>query len=408
MYKTNHLKFAFIFFLLLSFTGCATDDITSDSAERQSLLVSVEQAKQSKIRQSLELNGQMLPKEQVPLFTVAPLEVKEVHKKVGEEVNKGDLLITLDAELASEQVNQAKKAVTELEKALNQANELNRTAQNEVQRLQTLQQELEQSLNATRSVIENLDEENADVALLEFIRNSLELSLKQAELSQAAGSIHQVPRINTTELEIQLETAKQNVRQAEQGVQATQLKAPISGVIAQMDVTVGQMAVPNAPLAVIVNLDPVVATFSANSFQISKIQTGMDVSITINGINQTYENSITTVSPVVNPQTNTFTVEAEIDNTDRIIKGGMRATAVVDLGTIDEAIVIPIDSVLYEDNEAFVYKVNDTTVVRQSVELGSREGNLIEVLEGIKVSDTVVTTGKERLTEGAQITIRNE
>ena len=408
MYKTRHLKFALILFLLLLFTGCATDDITSDSAERQSLLVSVEQAKQSKIRQSLELNGQMLPKEQVPLFTVAPLEVKEVHKNVGEEVNKGDLLITLDAELAREQVNQAKKAVTELEKALNQANELNRTAQNEVQRLRALQQELEQSLNATRSVLENLDEENADTALLEFIRNSLELSLKQAELSQAAGTIQQVPRINTTELEIQLETAKHNVRQAEQGVQATKLHAPISGVIAQMDVTVGQMAVPNAPLAVIVNLDPVVAAFSANSFQISKIKPGMDVSITINGINQTYENSITTVSPVVNPQTNTFTVEAELDNPERTIKGGMRTTGSVDLGTIEEAVVLPIDSILYEDNEAFVFKVNDTTVVRQTVELGSREGNLIEVLEGIKVNDTVVTTGKELLTEGAQITIRNE
>ncbi|WP_216828281.1 efflux RND transporter periplasmic adaptor subunit [Alkalihalobacterium elongatum] len=408
MYKYFNFKSICFICLILFIAGCATDDITSDSVERQSLLVSVEEAKQSEIRQTLELNGQMLPKEQVPLFTVTPLEVKEIHKKVGENVKRGDLLITLDAELASEQVAHAKKAVSELEKALNQANELNRTAQNEIQRLQTLQQELEQSLNATRGAIENLDEENPDVALLEFIRSSLELSLKQAELAQAAGAIQQVPRINTTELEIQLETAKHNVRQAEQGVQATRLTAPIAGVIAQMDVTVGQMAVPNSPLAVIVNLDPVVATFSANSFQISKLQPGMDVSIGINGLNQKYENSITTVSPVVNPQTNTFTVEAEIENPDLFIKGGMRATALVDLGTIDEAIVIPIGSILYEDNEAFVFKVNENTVIKQSVELGSREGDLIEVVEGIEVNDTVVTTGKERLTDGAQITIRNE
>ncbi|OLO37156.1 hypothetical protein BTR23_13550 [Alkalihalophilus pseudofirmus] len=408
MIKYIFNRFTVFVFLIVFFVGCGTDDITSDSTERQSLLVSVEQAEQSTIRQSLELNGQMIPKDQVPLFTVTPLEVKNVHKSVGDTVKKGELLVTLDTELAREQVNQAKNAVAELEKALEQARELNRTAQNEIKQLQTLQQEMQQSLNTTRSTLENLDEENADVALLEFIRSSLELSLKQAELSQAAGNLQQIPAINTMELEIQLETAKQNVRQAEKGLQATELTAPITGIIAQMEVTVGQMAVPNSPIAVIVNLDPVIAMFSANSFQISKLQQGMDVDITINGLNETFPNSITTVSPVINPQTNTFTVEAEIENPDLLIKGGMRATAMVDLGTIDEATVIPIDSVLYEDNKAYVYKVADTSVVRQSVELGSREGNLIEVLEGIEVNDSVVTTGKERLTEGAQITIRSE
>ncbi|WP_209125794.1 efflux RND transporter periplasmic adaptor subunit [Alkalihalobacillus sp. BA299] len=402
------IKYIPLFFLILFFTGCGTDDITSDSAKRQSILVSVEQATQTNLRQSLKLTGQVLPKEQVPLFTVSPLEVIEVHKNVGENVKKGELLITLNAELAREQVNQAKNAVTKLENALSQAEELNQTAQNEIERLRALQQDLEQSLNETRNTLEQLNEENEDVALLQTIRSSLELSLKQAELTQAAGNVQQVPTINTLELQMQLETAKKNVRQAELGLQATQVTAPISGTIAQMNVTVGQTAVPNSPMATIVNLNPAVATFSANSFQISKLQPGMDVEIMINGLNETYENKISTVSPVVNPNTNTFTIESEIENPDAIIKGGMRATALVDLGVIEKAVVIPVDSILYEDNDTFVYKVFDTTVKRQPVELGSREGNLIEVLEGIEVNDSIVTTGKERLTEGAQITIRSE
>lgn len=399
----------FVFFLLLIvLTACATEDITSETAERQALLVDVEEVINKSIRQTLELNGQALPSQVFPLFTQVPLTVEEVHKQVGEAVEKGDVIITLNNDIAVQQLNQAKKVVTELERTLAQAKQLNNRASASIEHVQALETEMNQSLERIRQLVNELQAENADVSLLEFIRHSLELSIKQAELSQAAGSLQQLPSINTMEIEMQLEGARENVRQAEVVLAATKLTAPIDGTIGQLDVSANQTAIPNTPLATVVALDPITATFAANHFQIGYLSRGMEVEVMIDGLNERVTSSITTVAPVVNPETNTFPIEIQIANPNEQIKGGMKATALIDLGTIEEATVVPIHAVMYDDNVPYTFVVNQDHVRKKELILGTRDGQYIEVLDGLTVNEIVVTTGKERLTDGAKITIRNE
>ncbi|WP_078555171.1 efflux RND transporter periplasmic adaptor subunit [Bacillus alkalicellulosilyticus] len=407
MFSTSRIVLV-IFVFLFVISACSSDEITNEGQERTSLLVDVSEVTESTIKQTLELTGQALPQEQIPLFTTIPLEVTEVAKQVGDSVTKGDLIISLNDEEARRQINQAKDVVKELENAVSQAEQLNRTTERNIEELRELEAELQQSLQRSQEMIENLSEDSPEQSLLEFIQHSLELSMKQAQLSQAAGAIQQTPPINMMELDMQLAQAKENVRQAEQALQATELTAPIDGVIAQLDVIEGQTALPNSPLATVVVLDPVIATFSANQYQVGKIFPDMETEVTIDGLNLSFDSTISVVSPVVDPQTNTFLVQIPLENQDLRIRGGMRTTALIDLDTIEEALVIPVDSILYDDTGSFVYLAEDTEARRQDIVIGSREQNLVEVLEGLAVGDRVITTGKERVTDGAQITIRNE
>ncbi|WP_161568305.1 efflux RND transporter periplasmic adaptor subunit [Anaerobacillus alkaliphilus] len=393
---------------LVFLASCSTKDITSESALGQQIPVDVISVQEMNLEQKLEISGQALPNTVIPLFTTTPLTVQDVFIKVGDKVTKGEQLLKLDDELLRSQVNQAQKAVTELEKGIATAKQMQKGAKSSLAELEKLQIELENSLESSRQLIRGLTDENEEVSLLMIIQQSLETSLKQAELTQAAGLLGSLPQINVAELEMQLEIAKQNARQAQIAVDATTIKSPIDGIIAEINVSPNQIAPPNNSLVTVVNLSPIIATFQVNSFQVVQLKESMQAKIQIDGIQDQIDSYIQVVSPTINPQTNLFKVEIPITNTNENIKGGMRVTAFIDIGGIEKANVIPVDSILYDENSAYVFTVKDGIAKRNNVVLGVRSGDVIQVHEGIAKNDLIVTRGKERLTDGAEITVRNE
>lgn len=397
-----------IFLSILFLAACSTDDIASDSEVSQFIPVEVAQVQELDLEKTLDLNGQALPSTIIPLFTPSPLEVQDVQVKVGDKVTTGDLLIKLDQTQVKSQVEQAKKVVTELEKGISKAKELQASNQQSIQELKVMEQELEKSLTNTRSLIEDLGEEDSTTTILTVIQEALEFSLKQAELAQAAGRLNAFPQINVNELEMQLDVAKGNVKQLERALEATKLTSPIEGVVAELNVIKDQLALPNTPLATIVNLNPINATFFVNSYEVTKLQPGMTATIEVEGLRDSFISEIETVAPTINPQTNLFEVKISIPNDQHVIKGGMRISAYVHLENIERALVIPIDSVLYSDNEPYVFIVEEDTSIHKNIVLGMRSGIYVEVVEGLQNGQRVVTRGKERLTDGSEITIRNE
>lgn len=403
----NKLKRISLFLSLLLMVACSTDDITSENSLGQQIPVEVSSVQEINLEQKLEISGQVLPDTIIPLFSPTPLNVLKINKSVGDKVTKGDQIIKLDDELLSKQAEQASIAVTELEKGITAAKGLQKTAEASFQEVQQLQKELENSLEQSRQLISGLTEEDQEVDLLEIIQQSLEISLQQAELTQAAGKVSSLPQINISELEMQLEAAKENARQAKLAVDATTVTAPIDGTIAEINVTKNQTALPNSPLATIIKLNPIVATFHVNSYQVVQLQKGMSAKLVIDGLQEDIKGEISVVSPTINPQTNLFKVEIPIENLDETIKGGMRVTAIIDLGGIEKAIVVPLDSVLYDENSPYVFIAKDGVAKRQDLVLGIRNENLVEVHQGIAKDDLVITKGKERLTDGAEITVRS-
>ncbi|MFC0469544.1 efflux RND transporter periplasmic adaptor subunit [Halalkalibacter kiskunsagensis] len=397
-----------IFIFLLFITACSTDDITSDQIERQRLLVDIESIKRSSIKQALELSGQLLPKNQVPLVTMMPLEVTSVHVEVGQAVDQGDLLISLSDEEASRQLSQAQNVVEELERSLGQAKELNHSIEQNIGNVKELEQQLQNSINRSQKMIAELNHKDSEGSLVDILQATLEVSLKQAEIAQATSQIGTISPVNTLEIEAQISNAKEAVRQAKQALQATKLTAPIAGVVSQLDVSAGQTALPNHSLAVISDLSQMDATFSVNSFQVAKLSPGLSAELTVTGILETFEAEIARVSPVINPQTNAFTIQIPINNESLQLKGGMRVNATINLNTIYKALVIPAEAVLYENGEPYTFVVHDQLATRHKIELGSRDGDLIEVVSGLEEKDQVVTVGKDRLTDRAEITIRSE
>lgn len=391
--------------LLFILISCNGEDHHAKQ-ENESFLVDVTTVTKTTLSETLDLNGQALPSKQIPIFTQAPLEIKTVHKQIGETVKKGDPIISLQSEEANLQLNRARTVVTEIEGALEQANRVNAMAQRSVLELETLQSDMQSTVNRTYELMEQIANSNLDKSLIHLLQQSLELTIKQAELTQATNVMMQLPTINTTELEIQLASARESVKQAERLVESTTIRSPVDGIIGQLDVAVGQTAIPNTPLATVVVLDPIIATFTANPFQVVQVQPGLNATIAVDGLSEVFQSQISTVSPTVDPNLQSFFIEVPLENKEARIKGGMKLEGRFEVGSTEEAKVIPADAIFYEENIPYVYLVDNNKAKKQKIVTGTRSETLIEVIKGVEFNDKIITTGKEQLSDESEITIR--
>lgn len=390
-------------FLLVFLTACSQKEITSQNTESNKVPVSVAEVIEQNISNTIELVGMAVPETQVPLLTTSPLTVEKVHVKIGDIVKKGDLIVSLDPTAANEQVTQAQNAVSELENALSKMKEMQQAAESQASLtdIPKLQGELNQSLEKSQALLDGV--ETGAVTSLDLLQSTMEVMLKQAQLSTAASQAQQMPSFNTVEIEAQLNQARQGLKQAEQLAEAASITSPIDGIVSELNVVEDGIAAPNVPIGTIIRQDNISATFQVNSYQVSKLQAGQRVTISFEGLSDSYESAIETVSPTVNQQTNMFSVIIPVSNTEQFIKGGMRATAYVSVDNLDAQIVVPNDAILYEEATPFVYLIEDGKALRRDVTTGFRDGEMIQIIEGLIKGQKVAVDGKERLKDGTDI-----
>ncbi|MGM0836832.1 MAG: efflux RND transporter periplasmic adaptor subunit [Bacillota bacterium] len=395
-------------FLLVFSTACSQKEITSQNTESNKVPVSVAEVIEKNISNTIELVGMAVPETQVPLLTTSPLTVEKVHVKIGDIVKKGDLIVSLDPTAANEQVTQAQNAVSELENALSKMKEMQQATESQASLtdIPKLQGELNQSLEKSQALLDGV--ETGAVTSLDLLQSTMEVMLKQAQLSTAASQAQQMPSFNTLEIEAQLNQARQGLKQAEQLAEAASITSPIDGIVSELNVVEDGIAAPNVPIGTIIRQDNISATFQVNSYQVSKLQSGQTVTISFEGLSDSYESAIETVSPTVNQQTNMFSVIIPVSNTEQYIKGGMRATAYVAVDNLDAQIVVPNDAILYEEATPYVYLIEDGKALRRDVTTGFRDGKMIQIVEGLTKGQKVAVNGKERLKDGTDISEQSE
>ncbi len=184
------------------------------------------------------------------------------------------------------------------------------------------------------------------------------------------------------------------------------IRAPISGVVAQRLIKVGNMVVTNAPTFKVTSFDPLLAVLYVPEKEIGKLQVGQVASLTVDAIASTeFSGRVERISPVVDPNTGTVKVTVEVRDLTKRLKAGMfgRVNIVYDVHTA--TLMMPKDAVLSEDTESAVFVVQDSLAYRKIIKTGYANATHIEVLEGVKVGERVVTTGQGSLKDSSKVEV---
>jgi len=396
--------------VLASLLGCS-----AEKPEEPTVGVQVVPVKKATIEQTVTSEAVLFPLAQSAIVPKISAPVKAFYVKRGSKVHEGQLLATLenrDLAAAAEDnqgaYNQAQAAYTIATAS---------TLPEEIQKAQGDTQAAKVALEAEQKVYDSRQElykqgalprkelDQSGVALTQA-RNQYELAQrhvdalmavsKQQELKSAAG---------------QLQSAKGKYLGAEAQLAYSEIRSPVNGVVTDRPLYPGEMAAAGTPLLTVMDTTSVVARAHIPQDQAALLKLGDKATITVpaavSGGDDPIDGKVTVVSPALDP--NSTTVEVWVQAQNR--KGRLRPGTSVQIAMLARAVpnssVIPAVAVLKApDGSSYVMVAgSDNRAHQKTVKTGIRQGDQVQILDGLADGDRVVASGAYGLPDNTKIRV---
>ncbi|MFB0564274.1 MAG: efflux RND transporter periplasmic adaptor subunit [Candidatus Aminicenantaceae bacterium] len=193
---------------------------------------------------------------------------------------------------------------------------------------------------------------------------------------------------------------------AELKLNYTEIKAPISGIVSQRLIKVGNMVKLDQPTFKITDFNPLLAVLHIPEKELSKLQIGFPAKLEADAIlGSEFQGKILRISPIVDSGTGTFKVTVGVNDKTRMLKPGMFTRVKIVYDTHKNALLVPKDAILTEDSEKWAFLVKDDTVIKSEVKVGYNNTTHVEILSGLSLGDIIVTTGLGSLKDGSKIKV---
>jgi multidrug efflux system membrane fusion protein len=214
----------------------------------------------------------------------------------------------------------------------------------------------------------------------------------------------------------QLDQARAEILRTEALIAQKLIRAPFSGQLGMRQIEVGQYLTPGAAIVTLTDLSTLYVNFTLPSQMRGQILVGQQVNVTADAFpGRTFSAEITTIEPQVSADTRTMAIQATMANPDHALLPGMFINAAVILPPQPDMMVLPetaVDYTLYGDS---VYVIRDDgkdaagnpilKAVRTPVKAGTRWGNKVAILDGLKPGERVIAAGQIKVQNGAQVAI---
>jgi len=210
---------------------------------------------------------------------------------------------------------------------------------------------------------------------------------------------------NTASFDISRQQAKLQYDSMLQTMDNLKVYAPISGVIDSKNVSANDTYAPSMAGYVVSNKDIMTVTFAVSGDVVSEMSIG-DKVIVENG-NKKYNAEISEIGTMVNAASGLFTVKARLTEDANILSGvTVKLTAIT--AKSEDAVVIPVSTVYYDNGAAYVYVAKDGMAVATPVTVGIISGDTAEIIEGLSESDSVITSWSAKLDDGVAVEVSEE
>ena len=215
-----------------------------------------------------------------------------------------------------------------------------------------------------------------------------------------------VPKSTAENTKYDLDALRAGYESARLELSYTEIRAPINGVISARKIKVGNTIGPNEPTFTVTDLDPLLAFVHVPEKEFRKIAPGQNAEVVIDALGGTrFAGTISRISPTVDPQTGTFRARVEVPDATRTLKPGMFARVNIVYERRQDALQLPRTAILDADGQQSVFVVASGKAEQRTIRTGLSNGGWIEVLEGLKGSEQVVTVGQAGLKTGTLVKI---
>ncbi|MGH9689504.1 MAG: efflux RND transporter periplasmic adaptor subunit [Candidatus Acidiferrales bacterium] len=358
-------------------SGCSSQD---QAEAVPTVTVQVGAAESEPIQRVISADAILYPKDQAAIVPKVAAPISKFYVNRGSNVHAGELLVELEN-------RDLTGALTEIQGGYQQAEANYQTVSQQVsQNLKLAKEQLDaqQKLYDSRETLYKQgagsakDVQDAAIALTQA-RDQYALAEKQYELKVA---------------EAQLTAAKGKTASAEAQLSYTKITSPINGVVTDRPFYPGEMSPAGTPILTVMDLSQVVARAHIPQADALQLHAGDSATITVPG-GKPVPGKITLVSPALDPGSTTVEVWVQAANPGGTMKPGASVRVAMVAQTVAKAVVIPAESLLTDPDgvTSVIVLDSDNKPHKQKVKTGIRNGDDVQVTDGLKGGERVVTVG---------------
>ena len=344
------------------------------------------------------------------------------HIQAGDIVMKGAVLAQLRKSDYAAKVNEAKSQTGEARSTLDTNNAQLKEAISAVETSRAQLKDSEAALTRARLDFEraealfatqSITKPDYDAAKERFEVNKAKFEAAKAQLAVAEAKVN-TARFQIGVAESRVKTTEATVYTASIPLGDAQLRAPLSAVVIERKVEIGQLVSTGTPAFVLADLSSVKAAFGVPDLTLQNFKPGDTLTMTTDAVPGTeFTGHISRISPAADQSSRVFDVEVTIPNPQGLLKPGMIASMVVnESGVSTQVPVVPLTSITRSktDPNAYAVLVIEETAGKhiarlRNVTLGESYGNSVVVNSGVKAGEIVVTTGITQVADGEEVRV---
>lgn len=215
-----------------------------------------------------------------------------------------------------------------------------------------------------------------------------------------AVSLESYESVNT-----ELEKLRADIELVKSRIAQTELKAPFDGIIGLRQVSEGAYASPTTIIARLTKIVPLKVEFSIPEKLVDRVQIGTTLDFTLEDDLSTYQASLYAFDSNLDKQTLTMQMRARYPNPGGKLQPGRSVKVEIKLREIKNTIVVPSISVLAEMGRDIAYVYKNGKAQQVTLSKGMRTASSVQIIEGLNVGDTLITTGVMQLRDGLPVVI---
>jgi membrane fusion protein, multidrug efflux system len=186
----------------------------------------------------------------------------------------------------------------------------------------------------------------------------------------------------------------------------TQIRAPISGVVSQRHIRLGNTISVNEPAFQVTELDPLIAYIHIPEREFRRLEPGQSAELNLDAIpGQRFRSQVKRISPIVDPATGTFKVTMEVPDQGGRLKPGMFGRFSIVWDTRRDVLLVPRVAIVDDDVSDSVFVVTDGKAERRAVRTGYTRGAQVEIVDGLNGDEEIVVIGQAGLRDGARVDV---
>lgn len=397
-------------------------NVNADTAEAP-IAITIAKTEVRQVPAYIQASGTLVADETSDIAPRAAGKIKNVSANVGDFVGQGSVIATIDDSDARLQLASANAGVKQAVAAVRQAEArlglspngtFNATTIPEVRAANANYEQVLAELRQAEANERRYGElvKTGDVAMITYEQFRTARDTARARVNSARQGLEaaaNAARQNNQAIrsaEAAVEASRSQVGVAQQALADTIIRAPFSGFISARPVAVGEYVSSASIVATLLRSNPIKIQIQIAEADIPAVQLGRGVSVQVDAFkDRNFAGTVTAVNPALDPTSRSAVVEARIDNGGNLLRSGMFGTARITKEGGSTGIFVPKTAV-YNDlsTQSFrAFVVVDGVVKLRVVQLGTEEGDSLQVLNGLNADETIATSNLEQLYEGARV-----